>query len=107
VSVPKEQPSVSDEVLEHMLASAKGHKRDLAIITVFTDAGCRRGELAGVEWGDVDIPSGVIHFQVSNAKARSVPLTDRALVALGGGCVTGRRRPARAPGCGSPATLTA
>ena len=84
VSVPpKEQPAVSDEMLESMLASARRRSRDLAVITILADTGVRKEELARVEVADVDLRSGILHIRVSKTRARSVPLSDRAVAALG------------------------
>ena len=84
VSVPDEdQPVVSDEMVAKMLAHAKGKPRDIAVITLLADTGCRKGELAAVAMGDVDLTSGVIRFRESKTKPRSVPLSDRAVVAVG------------------------
>ncbi len=87
VTVPDEdQPVVSEEQITAMLASAKKSRhrqRDVALITVLVDTGCRKGELAGVLVEDVDLGSGTIRFRESKTKPRTVPLTDRAVVALG------------------------
>ena len=84
VSVPDEaQPVLSDEALEKILASAKRSRRDYALLVVLADTGCRKGELASVQMEHLDLRSGVIHFPESKTRIRSVPLSERAIVALG------------------------
>lgn len=83
ITVPDEaQPILSDELLDTILASAKRSRRDLAIITILADTGCRKGEIAAVRYEDVDLGSGTIRFPVSKTRARTVPLTDRAVTAV-------------------------
>jgi integrase len=66
-----------------MLAAAKNDRRALAILVLLADSGCRRGELAAITRADVDLTSRVLHLRVSKSRARVVPLSDRAVVALG------------------------
>ena len=83
ITVPDEaQPILSDELLDRILASAKRSRRDLALITILADTGCRKGEIAAVRMEDVDLSSGTIRFPISKTRARTVPLTDRAVIAL-------------------------
>ncbi len=87
ISVPdKEQPVVDDDQITAMLARAKAgpnRHRDIALITLLRDTGCRKGELAAVEVDDVNLADGTIRFRVSKSKPRTVPLTDAAVVAVG------------------------
>ena len=81
---PKEQPALADDTLDAMLASARRKPRDLAVITLLADTGARKGELANLLLSDVDLAGGgVIHIRISKTQARTVPLTDRAVVAVG------------------------
>ena len=83
ISVPEvAQSTASDEQIEAMLASAKRSKRDLAMLTLLVDTGARRREISSLEMGDVDLSSGVVNIRVSKSRARSVPLSDRCVVAL-------------------------
>lgn len=83
VKVPDEaQPTATEEQIDAMLQSAKRNKRDLALLTVLADTGCRKGEIAAVEFRDLDLTTGTITFRESKTKPRTVPLTDRAVIAL-------------------------
>lgn len=43
----------------------------------------RRGELAGLTWGDVDLSSKMVHLQdTKNGESRTVPLSSRAVEAF-------------------------
>ena len=43
ITVPAEaKPNATDEQIESMLASAKGNRRDLALLVVLVETGCRR-----------------------------------------------------------------
>jgi integrase len=65
-----------------MLNRAKGNRRDTALLTLLIDSGCRKGEIAALTLTDIDLTSGVVRFPVSKTVARTVPLTDRAHLAL-------------------------
>ena len=66
-----------------MLAHAKGNRRDLALLTLLVDSGARKREIAAVTVADLDLNSGTVRFPVSKTVISTVPLTDRAVVALG------------------------
>lgn len=84
ISVPAEaHTTATRDEIEAMLARAKGNKRDVALITLLVDTGCRKGELAALTVADIDLTSGTVRFPVSKTVARTVPLTDRAVVAVG------------------------
>jgi integrase/recombinase XerC len=85
VSVPDEaMPILSDADLDRMLGSAKKHsRRDYAIIVMLADTGARKGEIANVRMEDVDLRSGMLRFHESKTRARSVPMSDRLVVAVG------------------------
>ena len=84
ITVPEEvQSTATDEQIAAMLRSAaRSSRRDHALLTVLVDTGCRRGEIAAVQRGDLDLRSGTITFRVSKTQARTVPLSDRAIAAL-------------------------
>jgi integrase/recombinase XerC len=97
VKVPdKPQPIADDDAITSMLASAKRSPRDLAMLTVMVDSGCRKGEIAFVEVADVDLTSGMITFRESKSRPRTIPLNDRSVTALG------RWLPARGSATTSP-----
>jgi integrase/recombinase XerC len=58
-------PVLIDDQLRAILAICKGKtfvdRRDTAIIRLFIDTGCRRGEIAGLTVADVDTDADVIH----------------------------------------------
>lgn len=85
VKVPdKPQPIADEDVISEMLELArKSSPRDYALLVLMVDSGCRKGEIAAVTMADVDLSSGVITFVESKSKPRIVPLSDRAVVALG------------------------
>jgi integrase/recombinase XerD len=84
VSVPAEAKlTPSEDQIDAMLAKAKGHRRDHALLMLLVDSGARKGEVAALTVKDVDLASGLVTFRVSKTVARTVPLTDRCIVALG------------------------
>jgi integrase len=84
ISVLEEaKTTADDEQIDRMLAHAKGNRRDLALLTLLVDSGARKREIAAVTVADLDLTSGTVRFPVSKTVIRTVPLTDRAVVALG------------------------
>ena len=84
VSVPAEAKlTPSEDEIDAMLAKAKGHRRDHALLMLLVDSGARKGEVAALTVKDVDLASGMVTFRVSKTVASTVPLTDRCIVALG------------------------
>jgi len=84
INVPDDpQPTATEDEITAMLDHARGHKRDLALLTILADTGCRKGEIAALEVRDIDLSGGTVTFRVSKTKPRTVPLTDRAVIALG------------------------
>lgn len=71
-----------------LIKAAELHKRApyLAdLIRVAVNTGCRRGELLGLRWSQVDLEGGVIRLEGSdtkNGKPRIVPLNQQALAAV-------------------------
>jgi len=59
-------------------------KRDKAFILIMVDSGLRKAEVIALDWGDVDISSGIVRVEVGKGrKARSVVIgihTRRALL---------------------------
>lgn len=85
VTVPDvAQPSLGDETLERILASAKKHsRRDYALVVMLADTGARKGEIASVRVSDIDLSSGIVRFPESKTRSRSVPMSDRLVLAVG------------------------
>ena len=84
ISVPVEAKlTATEEDIDRMLARAKGNPRDVALLTLLADTGCRKGEIAAVTMADLDWRSGVVRLPQSKTVIRTVPLTDRTVVALG------------------------
>lgn len=84
ISVPQEaKTTATEEEIEAMLARAKGNRRDVALLTLLVDSGCRKGEIAALKVTDLDLTSGTVRFPQSKTTIRTVPLTDRAVVTLG------------------------
>ena len=46
------------------------------------ETGCRKGEIAALTFADLNLADGTVRFPVSKSMVRTVPLTDRAVVAL-------------------------
>jgi integrase len=85
IAIPRETRSTpTDAEIDAMLRHAARNRRDLAILAMLADTGCRRGEIASLAESDVDLASGVVVFHVSKSQPRVVPLSVRAHRALGG-----------------------
>jgi site-specific recombinase XerD len=72
---PANPPSVlSDEEIGKMLAACKGvdfiSRRDLAMLSLMLDTGLRRGELAGMNVGDLNLGQMVGFIEASTSKSR-------------------------------------
>ena len=56
VSVPAEAKlTPSEDEIDAMLAKAKGHRRDHALLMLLVDSGARKGEVAALTVKDVDL----------------------------------------------------
>lgn len=79
-------PVVSDEDLQRLLKACEGSsfdsRRDAAILRVFIDTGCRLGEVAGLQAGDVDLNSDVIIVKGKGGRIRAVPFGMKTAQAL-------------------------
>jgi integrase/recombinase XerC len=87
ISVPKEaKVTADDEQIDRMLDRAKrsgpNARRDVALLTLLVETGCRRGEIASLAYADVNLADGTVRFPVPKSMVRTVPLTDRAVVAM-------------------------
>jgi integrase len=91
--LPKfKMPSIAAKQLRFLTApevqkllDACTNRRDKALILLMVDTGARRAEVCALNWGDVDIASGLIHIlEGKGGKTRSVVVgveTRRALLA--------------------------
>lgn len=84
VKVPEDstRPVPTSDEVDRMIRSAARDPRAAAILTLLADTGCRRSEAASLKPEDVDEASALVTFRVSKTRARTVPLSERALVAL-------------------------
>jgi Phage integrase family/Phage integrase, N-terminal SAM-like domain len=90
ISVPAEAKlTPSEDEIDAMLAKAKGHRRDHALLLLLVDSGARKGEVAALTVKDVDLASGMVTFRVSKTVARTVPLTIVASSLSASGCGNG------------------
>jgi site-specific recombinase XerD len=85
--IPEEQPQVlSDDDLRTLLRACDGKsfddRRDLAIIRLFLDTGCRRAEVANLRVDDVDLDRCEIHVVGKGRRARTVPFGRKAAQSL-------------------------
>jgi site-specific recombinase XerD len=80
----KRLPVLSADELNKILSACK-NPRDKALILFMADSGLRRGETTSLNWGDVDIMSGLVRVKRGkDGKARSAVVgatTRRALLA--------------------------
>lgn len=81
----KPVPLIPDADLSKLLAACAGRqrrdKRDLALIRLAIDTGCRRGELAGLRRADVNLDEGWIRV-TGKGKTRIVPIGTKTIAAL-------------------------
>jgi integrase len=83
VKVPDEvRPTPDEAAIEAMLASARGNRRDTAILLALIDTGARKSEVANLSFGDLDWRSGTLTFRISKTRARTVPMSDRLIAAM-------------------------
>ncbi|MFC5474633.1 site-specific integrase [Paraherbaspirillum soli] len=60
-----------------------GNLRLRSIIIIAIETAMRRGELVGLKWGDVNLPSRMVYLDdTKNGESRTVPLSSRAVDAL-------------------------
>jgi integrase/recombinase XerC len=80
-------PVLSDDQLRAILNARKGKtfidRRDTALIRLFIDTGCRRGELAGLKIEDIDLDADTIHVVGKGRRPRIVPFGNATGLALG------------------------
>ncbi len=88
-------PALSLAEQDRLIAKCPSWLRPLVVVSL--DTGLRKGELAALEWGDVDLVEGAVQVRESKTKTpRRVPLTSRARAALEG-LAAARVRPLKGP----------
>lgn len=87
-AVPEQPVAVlSDDQLRTLLASCDGKdfvsRRDTALVRLFIDTGCRRGEIAALAVDDVDLDEQVVRVVGKGSRLRLVPFGVKTAQALG------------------------
>ncbi len=92
--IPEEAPSVlTEDQLRKLLAACEGqrfeNRRDMAVIRLMIDTGCRLGEAAGLRWcpddeehHDVDLDQGVLRLLGKGRRWRIVSLGPKSARAM-------------------------
>lgn len=78
-TVPDNPPPVVDVArLKALLKACEGRgfdeRRDMALLRLLIDTGIRRGEAAGIQVADVDMPMRTIHVTGKGSHQRSIPM---------------------------------
>jgi integrase len=80
-------PVLTDDQLRAILQTCKGttfvERRDAAIIRLFIDTGCRRGEIAALRVEDVDLEADTIHVVGKGRRPRVSPFGHTTGLAVG------------------------
>ena len=80
-------PVLTDEQLRAILATCSGRtftdRRDNALIRLFTDTGCRLGEVAALKLEDVDLIDQSVRVLGKGSRVRVVPFGARTAQAVG------------------------
>lgn len=87
-AVPEQPVAVlTDDQLRAVLASCDGRefvdRRDAALIRLFVDTGCRRGEIAALRTEDVDLDDQVIRVVGKGSRVRVIPFGAKTAQAVG------------------------
>jgi integrase/recombinase XerC len=87
-SVPEQPVAVlTDDQLRTLLTACDGRdfvdRRDMAIIRMFLDTGCRRGEIAGLTTADVSLEERDITVIGKGSRVRIIPFGLKTAQALG------------------------
>jgi site-specific recombinase XerD len=79
-------PVLTEDELRRLLKACEGTKfedrRDMALLRVLIDTGCRRGELASLTVEDVDMDYMVLHLTGKGSPSRAAPFGPSTGVAL-------------------------
>lgn len=83
-SRPRDRFLTRDEIDRLMAACTEQRWPMLRVLVLMAlHTGCRRGELQGLRWGDVDLEAGLITLaRTKNGDARKVPMTKALMAAL-------------------------
>lgn len=74
---------LSAEECNHLLAVCDKHLKP--IVTLALNTGCRRGEILGLKWENVDMKHGFIHLtETKSGKRREIPMNGTVLETLRG-----------------------
>lgn len=77
---------LTKDELRRLLDAAKGRdltaRRDTAILWLLIDCGLRRGELAGLTLGDIDLDAGLVRVMGKGGRPRTVPMDAKTIRAL-------------------------
>lgn len=83
INVPEvPQLTATDEQVTAMLARARKNPRDYLILMVMTTTGARKGEVAALEFGDMDLANRLVTIRTSKTTPRIVPMSDATAVAF-------------------------
>jgi site-specific recombinase XerD len=83
VKVPDEiRDTPDDDAVDALLAATRYDRRYHCIATLLADTGARKGEIASLTVEDIDLSSGLVRIRQSKTRARSIPLSDRAVLAI-------------------------
>ena len=84
--VRDDPPIVADEVIAKLLKTRTGSdladRRDVAMLRLFFDTGCRLSEITNLRRCDVDLRGRTITVIGKGDKVRTVPVGDRAMAAV-------------------------
>lgn len=95
----------SDEILRLLGAPPAGDPqglRDRAILETLYSAGLRVSELAGLNDGDLDLPSEVLRVRGKGSRQRMAPVGSYAIAALGDWLAVRKLSPREKPGPAAP-----
>lgn len=83
ISVPRKLPQIlaQDDVQQLLAAAAAGTRRDRVVAELLYGAGCRRGELATMGIGDVDLAAGLVRVNGKTGQ-HVVPIGRAAVEAI-------------------------
>lgn len=82
----KPVPVLTASQLKQLVLACGGNgfyqRRNMALVQLFSDTPARRGEVAGMAVGDVDLDNMLVHVLGKGRRQRPMPITDRTALAL-------------------------
>lgn len=79
-------PVFTDDELSRLVSACRGRgfydRRDMALVRMFLDTGCRRAEVLGLSLADVDLSLSTVTVLGKGSRIRVVPFGDRTAEAL-------------------------